>query len=98
MDIKEVYAINGWSTGTRDDAQIEMLIPLYRGMAEEYCNRDFTDGQEPFGVKKFIADCIGFSETGNVQSKSMGTVSITYRSDIPQAMYQSLNPFREMRW
>lgn len=81
---------------SNDDTLIE-LIELYKGVAEEYCNREFEDSL-PYGVKKFIAESIKYGTNGNLASRSMGTVSYSFVTDLPQSVYKHLAPFRKLRW
>ncbi|ULG73216.1 phage head-tail adapter protein [Macrococcus brunensis] len=98
MNALEVRTINQWPADKYDDTQLAILIELYRGIAQEHCNNTFPDGSEPMGVKKFIADSIKHCETSGVASKSMGSVSISFDTNLPAAIYDHLAPFRKLRW
>ncbi|WP_185160553.1 phage head-tail connector protein [Mammaliicoccus sciuri] len=82
---------------TENDEILERIIELYKELAEEYCNQKFDD-EIPSGVVKFIAKCIKYGQSGNLASRSMGTVSYSYVTDLPQSAYKHLAPFRKLRW
>ena len=97
MDAKDVKLFNQLplENTDNDDTFIE-LIKLYKPLADDYCNREFDSDNLPSGVKKFIADCIKYGSTGNIASRSMGTVSYSYVTDIPDSMYKPLKPYRKL--
>lgn len=82
---------------TSNDEVLSDLIVFYKGIAEEYCNKTF-DEPYPFGVRKFIAESIKYGSTGNISSRSMGTVSYTFVTELPKATYRHLRPLRKLRW
>ncbi len=82
---------------TSQDDTLKKLIEVYKGIAEEYCNRTFEDSL-PYGVKKFIAESIKYGTNSNLASRSMGTVSYSFVTDLPQSVYKHLAPFRKLRW
>ncbi|PNZ29903.1 phage head-tail adapter protein [Staphylococcus rostri] len=82
---------------TSNDEVLDDLIVFYKGIAEEYCNKTF-DKPYPFGVRKFIAESIKYGSTGNISSRSMGTVSYTFVTELPKATYRHLRPLRKLRW
>lgn len=98
MQPLEVRTINQWPVDKYEDTQLAILIELYRGIAQDYCNEVFLDGYEPMGVKKFIADSIKHCENSGIASQSMGTVSISFTQDLPATLYQSLEPYKKLRW
>lgn len=98
MDAKDVKLFNQLPLDNTDnDDTINSLIELYLPIAEDYCNQTFDENM-PSGVKKFIADCIKYGSTGNIASRSMGTVSYSFVTDIPDSMYKPLRPYRKVRW
>ncbi|MGK0577488.1 phage head-tail connector protein [Macrococcus capreoli] len=98
MQPSEVIAINQWEGKSFSDEKLLLLIDLYRGIAEEYCNDLFPIDEEPDSVKKFIAQSIKFNDIDFLQAESMGSVSYTYKSDAPQHLYRLLSPFKKLRW
>lgn len=99
MDAKDVKLLNQIPlSNTDNDEEINALINLYKPMADDYCNQNFDINNLPSGVKKFIADCIKYGSTGNIASRSMGTVSYSYVTNIPDSMYQPLKPYRKLSW
>ncbi|WP_294582959.1 phage head-tail connector protein [uncultured Staphylococcus sp.] len=98
MKVYDVKVLNQSNVeDSSQDEKIETLIEIYKGIADEYCNTVFIEPY-PFGVKKFIADCIKYGATGNLASRSMGTVSYSYVTNIPDSIYNHLKPFRKLRW
>ncbi|NHM91328.1 MULTISPECIES: phage head-tail connector protein [Staphylococcus] len=98
MDALDVKMLNGTRIDdVSNDYVINKLILAYKQVAEEYCNQMFADPL-PGGVQKFIAECIKYGASGNIASRSMGTVSYTYVTDVPSSMYKYLKPYRKLRW
>ena len=98
MDEKEVKLLNSKPIDDHShDEEIDALIFIYKGMAEEYCNNKFK-APYPSGVKKFIADCIKYGETGNIAGRSMGTVSYSFVTELPDTLYKPLMPYRKLKW
>ncbi|AMG20708.1 phage head-tail adapter protein [Staphylococcus saprophyticus] len=98
MDAKEVKLLNSKPIDDHShDEEIDALIFIYKGMAEEYCNNKFK-APYPSGVKKFIADCIKYGETGNIAGRSMGTVSYSFVTELPDTLYKPLMPYRKLKW
>lgn len=99
MDAQDVKLLNGLSLDdTSQDETIELLIDKYLKVAEEYCNQTFDREHIPSSVEKFIANCIQHGTTGNVSSRTMGTVSYSFVTDLPDETYSYLKPFRRLRW
>ncbi|UXS43744.1 phage head-tail connector protein [Staphylococcus delphini] len=80
-----------------NDEVLQSLILFYKGIAEEYCNKVFVEPY-PFGVRKFIAESIKYGTSGNISSRSMGTVSYSFVTDLPKSTYRHLRPLRKLRW
>ena len=98
MDAKDVKLINKLPLDdTSHDETLNKLIEVYKGIAEEHCNQKFGESL-PYGVKKFIAESIKYGMSGNLASRSMGTVSYSFVTDLPQSAYKHLAPFRKLRW
>lgn len=99
MDAQDVKLLNQMPlTDTENDETINRLIELYKPLADDYCNQTFNPDNLPSGVKKFIADCIKYGSNGNIASRTMGTVSYSFVTDIPDSMYKPLKPYRKLRW
>ncbi|EKC6405513.1 phage head-tail connector protein [Staphylococcus pseudintermedius] len=80
-----------------NDEVLQSLILFYKGIAEEYCNKVFVEPY-PFGVRKFIAESIKYGTSGNISSRSMGTVSYSFVTGLPKSTYRHLRPLRQLRW
>ncbi|MDW8564707.1 phage head-tail connector protein [Staphylococcus shinii] len=99
MDAIDVKLLNQLPIeDTANDETFNKLIELYKPLADDYCNQSFDSKALPSGVKKFIADCIKYGATGNIASRSMGTVSYSFVTDIPNSLYKPLKPYRKVRW
>ncbi|UXV54397.1 phage head-tail connector protein (plasmid) [Staphylococcus aureus] len=94
--LKQIKLINQINTDEHDDDLLQ-LIDLYKEVAEEYCNNDFTVDM-PSSVVKFIAECIKLGASSNIASRSMGSVSYTYVTELPKSTYKHILPFRKLRW
>lgn len=100
MTPEDVKMMNGISDfESVDENTIKYLIIKYKKLAEDYCNNKF-ELPYPSGVEKFIADCIKFSATGNISSRSMGSVSYSYitQADLPNFIYKPIIPYRKLKW
>ena len=99
MNAQDVKLLNNLSLDdTSNDETIELLIEKYLNVAEEYCNQTFNRKSLPSNVEKFIANCIKQGTTSNLCSRTMGTVSYTFVTDLPKETYGYLKPFRRLRW
>lgn len=99
MDAEDIKLLNQIPLeNTDNDETFIKLIELYKPLADDYCNQEFDSNNLPSGVKKFIADCIKYGSNGNLASRSMGTVSYSFVTDIPDSMYKPLKPYRKLRW
>ena len=88
MNAQDVKLLNNLSLDdTSNDETIELLIEKYLNVAEEYCNQTFNRQSLPSNVEKFIANCIKQGTTSNVSSRTMGTVSYTFVTDLPKETY-----------
>lgn len=99
MDAQDVKLLNQLplNNNEHDDTFLK-LIELYKPLADDYCNQSFDIKNLPSGVKKFIADCIKYGSNGNIASRSMGTVSYSFVTDIPDSMYKPLKPYKKLSW
>ena len=99
MNAKDVKLLNNLSLDDiSQDETIELLIDKYLKVAEEYCNQTFDREHIPSSVEKFIANCIQHGTTGNISSRTMGTVSYSFVTDLPAETYDYIKPFRKLRW
>lgn len=99
MDAQDVKLLNQLPlNNTEHDDTFLKLIALYKPLADDYCNQSFDIKNLPSGVKKFIADCIKYGSNGNIASRSMGTVSYSFVTDIPDSMYKPLKPYKKLSW
>ena len=89
MNAQDVKLLNNLSLDdTSNDETIELLIEKYLNVAEEYCNQTFNMKSLPSKQ----------GTTSNISSRTMGTVSYTFVTDLPKETYGYLKPFRRLRW
>ena len=99
MDIREIKLFGGLPIhDTSKDDELVTLSKAYAEVASDYCNQKFDIDKLPLGVKKFIAESIKFGASGNLASRSMGTVSYSFVTELPKATYDYLKPYRKLRW
>ncbi|KIX91469.1 hypothetical protein TP70_02340 [Staphylococcus microti] len=95
MTPDDVRAINEWSKAQYDDARLNVLIEKYIGVAEAYCNHEFSEPY-PEGVQLFVAKSIKQFEIEFLSGRSMGSVSYTFKDDVGLTQY--LKRYRKMVW
>jgi Phage gp6-like head-tail connector protein len=76
---------------------IKTMIPILIERAEDYCNNKFNADNPPAGVKIFIAESIKHKlNTKGLTSRSMGSVSYSYDTDLPDKVLKTLKPYRKL--
>lgn len=104
MEIEEVKRILGIpESNTRYDEYLTTVIPLFIDHARNYCNRPFTDedGKDdlPGGVRIAVAKWAQSNmQKPGLRSRTMGQVSYTYDTDIPDSIRRMLAPYRRLSW
>lgn len=100
MDVQTLKTMLGITTD-RHDAYLKEVIPLFIDFAKDYCNNRFlVDGAEklPAGVKLFVAKAIEFNMApSNLSARSMGDVSYSYETELPESVLRHLKPYRRLR-
>ena len=94
--VTKLMMINNEVITTEKTEHYKMLAPIYFDVAVEYCNNKkiaFDD------VSVFIAKSIQFySNKAGLVSRSMGTVSYAYTTDLPTSVLLLLKPYKKLRW
>lgn len=100
MDVQTIKTMLGITTD-RHDAYLKEVIPLFIEFAKDYCNNQFlVNGAEklPAGVKLFVAKAIEFNMSpSNLSGRSMGDVSYSYVTELPETVIRHLKPYRILR-
>lgn len=74
----------------------KMLAPIYFDVAIEYCNNPKITFDNAL---VFIAKAIQYyTNHAGLTSRSGGTVSYAYTTDLPTAVLLPLKPFKKLRW
>lgn len=98
MDITQVKNILG-ITSDRHDNYLAEVVPLFLEIAEERTNNTFTAGEEPAGVKLFVAKACEYNmQESGLKSRTLGDVSYTYETDFPPSVLKHLRPYKKVRF
>ena len=102
-DVAYVRDRFGWNVD-KDELIREDLKAAY-SFVVEYTKNDFGGVQPdgsidvPDGVRLFMAKFIELNSTNSsLKSRSMGTVSYTYQSEMPAALMSLLRPYKRIRF
>lgn len=105
-DIAEIKVINGIKDSeTKHDDYIKTMLPMLLESVVGHTNNNFggirADGSVnlPGPVKIYLAKAIERStiKTG-LKSRSMGSVSYTYDTSVPNELKDYLTPFKKVRF
>lgn len=104
-DVNEIKAIMQMSeSDTSKDAYIKTMLPLFLESVMAHTNNQFSYTAEgklriPGGVKIYLAKAIerNTMKTG-LKSRSMGTVSYSYDTSVPEELKSHLAPYRKVKW
>ena len=70
---------------------------MIKDFVKDYCRDDFRAGF-PGGVKIFIQKALDFlNQQSGKTSESLGDYSVSFESQIPKAMIETLYPYRRMK-
>lgn len=103
QQIEEIKAINGVQ-GAAQDEYYRIMLPIVFDEAKAYCNNTFGETdllqpEIPGGVKQFMAKRIQFSQNkAGLRNRSMGTVSYSYESEFPKGFYDTLRPYKKVKF
>lgn len=97
MDLVDEIAMMGEINKEKHGKYIKTMVPILIERAEDYCNNSFDYDKPPAGVKIFIADSIKHKlNTKGLTGRSMGSVSYSYDTDLPEKLLKSLKPYRKL--
>jgi hypothetical protein len=98
MDIQQVKNILGITTD-KHDTYLSMVIPLFVEQASDYCNQSFDEKNLPGGVQLYVAKAIEFNMgSATIKGRSMGNVSYSYNTELPESITKLLRPYRKLRF
>ncbi|CAH0186073.1 phage head-tail connector protein [Peribacillus simplex] len=101
MDIQSVKNMLSINTDKHDNYLAE-VIPLFIELAKDRCNNTFQmNGVEelPAGVKLYVAKAIEYNmNPSNLKSRTMGSVSYSYDTDLPSSIVKYLVPYKKVRF
>lgn len=86
-------------TGAKHDAFYSAMAPILFDVAKDHCNGKWDAVNMPSGVMLFIAKAIQFNMTPvGLQGRSMGTVSYSYDTEFPKAIWTYLRPYKKVKF
>lgn len=92
----KLMMINNEVITTEKTEHYKMLAPIYFETAVEYCNNPAITIDNAL---VFIAKAIQYyTNHAGLTSRSGGTVSYAYTTDLPTAVLLPLKPFKKLRW
>lgn len=102
-DVTAIKGIMGQTDSSKDE-YIKLMLPLLLESVMAYTNNNFDITAEgsmriPGSVKIYIAKAIerNTMQTG-LKSRSMGSVSYSYDTSIPDELKDLLKPFKKVRF
>lgn len=105
-DVQDIKAINGIpSNESKHDEYIETMLPMLLEAVISHTNNNFggiqADGsvKMPGPVKIYLAKAIerNTMKTG-LKSRSMGSVSYSYDTKVPEELKDLLTPYKKVRF
>lgn len=76
---------------------LSIMVPTLIEVAEDECGTSFNVLQLPAGVKLFIAESIKYKlKNTGLSSRSMGSVSYSYDTKLPDKVKGHLSPYRKL--
>lgn len=75
----------------------KVLAPIYLEVACDYCHTKLDYKNK--SVQLFIAKAIQYySQNVGLTSRSMGTVSYSFESNLPESVLRVIKPFKKVAW
>ncbi|MGE7092533.1 phage head-tail connector protein [Lysinibacillus sp. NPDC048646] len=97
-DIEQLKLLNGVN-GAKHDEFYRAMAPILYDVAKVHCNGKWELEKVPSGVMLFIAKAIQFNMTPTgLQGRSMGTVSYSYDTEFPKAIWTYLRPYKKVKF
>ncbi|GLC89336.1 hypothetical protein [Lysinibacillus piscis] len=86
-------------TGAKHDAFYQAMAPVLFDVAKDHCNGNWEPSEMPQGVRLFIAKAIQFNmQTTGLNSRRMGSVSYSYDTEFPNAIWTYLRPYKKVKF
>ncbi|MGE7946476.1 phage head-tail connector protein [Lysinibacillus sp. NPDC093688] len=86
-------------TGAKHDAFYRAMAPVLFDVAKDHCNGKWEPSDMPQGVRLFIAKAIQFNtQSTGLKGRTMGTVSYSYDTEFPKAIWTYLRPYKKVRF
>ena len=84
---------------TKNEMYLTTMIPILLEFAEDKCNNSFDEENPPAGVKVFVSESIKYKlNSKGLSSRSMGSVSYSYDTDLPDKVIKHLSPYKKVRF
>jgi len=97
-EIEQLKQLNG-DTGAKHDAFYCAMAPILFDVAIDHCNDTWCPETMPQGVQLFIAKAIQFNmQTTGLKGRVMGTVSYSYDTEFPKAIWTYLRPYKKVKF
>ncbi|MEK4922021.1 phage head-tail connector protein [Cytobacillus sp. FSL R5-0569] len=78
---------------------LSVMVPILLEYAEDYCGATFVGYDPPAGVRLFIGESLRHKiKADGLSSRSMGSVSYSYDTDLPEKIKRNLKPYRRVRF
>lgn len=103
MDIQTVKKILGITT-TKYDSYLDTVVPMFEEKIKQRANNRFVDdeGNEtlPLDLQHTLAKWVQYDMTvkAGLKSKTMGEVSYTFDTDMPDFVKKDIAPYRRVRF
>lgn len=86
-------------TGAKQDGFYRAMAPILFDVAKDHCNGKWEPSDMPQGVRLFIAKAIQFNTQSTcLKGRVMGTVSYSYDTEFPKAIWTYLRPYKRVRF
>lgn len=86
-------------TGAKHDGFYRAMAPILYDVAKDHCNGKWEPSDMPQGVRLFIAKAIQFNtQSTGLKGRVMGTVSYSYDTEFPKAIWTYLRPYKRVRF
>lgn len=86
-------------TGAKQDGFYRAMAPILFDVAKEHCNGKWEPSDMPQGVRLFIAKAIQYNtQSTGLKGRVMGTVSYSYDTEFPKAIWTYLRPYKRVRF
>ena len=86
-------------TEAKHDGFYSAMAPILFDVAKDHCNGKWEPPEMPQGVRLFIAKAIQFNtQTTGLKGRVMGTVSYSYDTEFPKAIWTYLRPYKRVRF